>query len=142
MNPRHAAALAFALFLTGCATQQQKAIDAEIANTPILCAQGEGCEVKWGRALSWVTQNSHWKIRNSTDSLITTESGTVDDGDVHAYFSILKTAQGGGQYRIDFQAACNNMFGCQPSVDALRDSFYSTVVPEQYHQIVASHPEP
>jgi hypothetical protein len=135
------ASFAVALFLVGCASQQQKSIDAEIADTPIMCTQGEDCEVKWGRAVTWVTQNSYWKIRNSTDMLITTENATVGSGDTHPSFSILKTAQGNGKYRIDFQAGCDNMFTCNPSVNTLRDSFYSVVVPEQYHQIVASHPE-
>jgi hypothetical protein len=134
------ALFAVALFSMGCATQQQKSINAEIANTPIICTQGEGCEVKWGRALTWVTQNSHWKIRNSTDSLLTTESGTPDDGNTNPSFSILKTAQGDGKYRIDFQAGCNNMFACQPSVDTLRTNFFAALEPEKYHLIVASHP--
>jgi hypothetical protein len=129
-----------AFLLIGCATQQQKAIDAEIANTPILCTRGDDCEIKWGQALSWVTQNSYFKIRNSTDMLITTET-SPDEGDVHASFSILKIAQGGGKYRIDFQAACNNMFTCNPSVTTLRDRFFAALEPEQYHLIVAAHSE-
>jgi hypothetical protein len=130
-----------ALLLVGCASQQQKSINSEVANTPIICTRGDDCEVKWGRALTWVTQNSYYKIRNSTDSLITTESGIVDDGDTHASYSILKTAQGDGEYLIDFQAGYNNMFACTPSINKLRDSFFSAVEPELYHQILASHPQ-
>src|SRR5260221_10322641 len=105
--------LILAVVLTGCATQQQKAVNAEVASTRILCVRGDDCEVKWGRALSWVNSNSNWKIRSATDSLISTESGG-DSGETAASFSILKTPLGGGHYQIEFQAGCANFIGCVP----------------------------
>ncbi len=114
------------LVLAACATmtpQQQAELKSEAAR-PITCSTKDDCEVKWARALRWVQDHSRWKIRNATESLITTE-GPFDSTD--AAFSITKLATDGGVYEIEFRAGCGNIFGCVPSILELSASFNRSV---------------
>lgn len=54
--------------------QQRKAAEiARKASATITCALGTDCEVRWSRVTTWLQENSTWKFRNVTDTLITTE---------------------------------------------------------------------
>lgn len=121
-------ALTVAALLSSCATPQQKAMLEMDASRPMICQQGQDCEVKWSRALVWVQDNSRWKLRIANDSLITTE-GPFDTTD--ASFSINKIPLGNGQYSIAFRAGCGNMFGCVPSLLELKASFVNAVLLSQ-----------
>jgi hypothetical protein len=122
MKSRTILFVVFSLVLGGCATMStsDKAYYQRVANSPIYCTDAEDCEVKWGRAILWVSQNSHWKIRNQSDWLITTE-GPFDT--VHAAYSINKVPLGNGKYQIMMQAGCGNLFGCVPSILQLKADF-------------------
>lgn len=95
-----------------------------LANSPIYCSNEEDCEVKWGRAILWVSKNSHWKIRNQSDSLITTEGPFKT---VYPAFIINKVPLGKGMYQIMFDAGCGNIFGCIPSTIQLKANFVEFV---------------
>lgn len=99
--------------------QQQAAVDANAA-MEVTCTGQQDCEMKWARALDWVQRNSHWKLRNVSDMLITTE-GPLDT--TYAAFEITKFPKGNGAYEIRFRAACGNMFGCVPSIKQLTANF-------------------
>lgn len=95
------------------------------AADPVVCQRGEDCEVAWGRALQWISANSHWKLRNVTDFLIATE-GPMDTD--RPAFTIQKVPQGQGVYRIEMSAACadtmdNRLRGCDPDVTYLIATF-------------------
>lgn len=91
----------------------------------IICSKGEECEVRWGRSVAWVSQNSYWKMRNQTDALIETE-GPLDSPNLA--YSITKTPLGGGKYEIGFSAGCGNMFGCVPDAYDAREDFTTFVL--------------
>lgn len=109
---------------SGCSTvllsKQQRTQLAAVANKTIYCEGGEDCELKWGRAILWITQNSHWKIRIQTDNLTTTE-GPFDT--VYAAYQVQKIPLGNNKYTINMVAGCGNIFGCVPSILELKASF-------------------
>jgi hypothetical protein len=112
------------LEVTAKPTPQQEALLQLEASRPITCSQGQDCEVKWGRALLWVQDNSRWKIRIANDTLITTE-GPRDTTD--AAYEISKDLTDKGIYSISFHAWCGNRFGCFPSISELQASFVNFV---------------
>lgn len=115
------------MFLSACATMSvaERARLTEIAGTSIYCQGKDDCEVKWGRAILWVSNNSHWKIRNQTDSLITTE-GPFDS--LYAAYSVNKVPLGNAKYQIIMKLGCGNMFGCVPKVLVLKADFVKSVL--------------
>jgi hypothetical protein len=115
------------ILLSACAapTPQQKAQWNLDASRPVTCSKGSDCEVKWSRALSWVQNNSRWKLRIANENLITTE-GPFDTPS--AAYSITKVANSDGIYTIDFRAGCGNIFGCVPSILQLQADFVNYVM--------------
>jgi len=113
------------IFAGGCATPAQRAKLQQIANQPIYCEKGNDCEVKWGRAILWISNNSYWKIRQQTDNLITTE-GPFNK--TKASYVVNKTPLGGGRYQITMRLGCGNPFGCVPSTLSLKASFVKFVL--------------
>ena len=105
-------------------SKQQISYLSNQANTPIYCEGGENCEIKWSRAIMWISQYSHWKIRVQTDSLITTE-GPFDT--VDAAYQVQKVPLGNNKYSIDMSLGCGNPFGCVPSALELKASFVQFV---------------
>ena len=73
------------------------------ANIPLYCHGAGDCEVKWGRALGWVLDNSSWKIRHESYQLITTE-GLPDDPRLS--YRAHKVHLGEGRYRILLRVGC------------------------------------
>lgn len=131
--------VALALILvSSCATMStsDRTYYQRIANSPIYCSGTEDCDVKWGRAILWVSQNSHWKIRNQTDSLITTE-GPFDT--VHAAYSINKVPLGKGKYQILMRAGCGNPFGCVPNILQLKADFVEFVSQQNFERYDTSY---
>jgi hypothetical protein len=117
-----------AAVLAGCNTMtpaQQSAVEANAARS-VTCQQGEDCEVKWGKALAWVRAHGAYKISQATDTLITTMGPLPSDP--RPSYSIMKTAQGGGVYAIDFDGGCDNIFGCIPSLIQAKADFVLTVM--------------
>jgi hypothetical protein len=120
--------LAASVLLAGCATvspEQQAALSAE-ASRPVTCTAGPDCEVKWGRALKWVLDNSSYRVQSQSDVMISTMGPLPNDP--RPAFTITKMATGGGAYVIDFRAGCDNMFGCIPSLVEAKASFVRTVM--------------
>ncbi|TAN71595.1 MAG: hypothetical protein EPN17_00895 [Methylobacter sp.] len=113
------------LVLASCVNPEKQALLSKVANQSIICGTIDDCEVKWGRSILWITQNSHWKIRQQTEQLITTE-GPLDS--TEAAFVVNKIPLGGGKYQIDIQAACGNPFGCVPETLDLRADFVQFVL--------------
>jgi hypothetical protein len=115
-------------------TRRQNQVKEEVLRTPIVCEKGDDCEQKWGAALLWVTQNSHWKIRNQSDSLISTE-GPFDTS--NAAFTIVKTPLGHGRYQIVMDAGCGSSLfvGCDPKVSDLKAAFFKTLDPTAFAAI-------
>ena len=126
------------IFTSSCMTMSasDKAYYQRVANSPIYCSDADDCEVKWGRAILWVSQNSHWKIRNQSDNLITTE-GPFDS--VYAAYCINKVPLGKGKYRIMMRAGCGNPFGCVPSTLQLKANFVEFVSQKTFDRYDTSY---
>jgi hypothetical protein len=90
------------------------------ANQTITCTAGTDCEYKWSRAMEWVQNNSAWKFRTVTDTLLTTE-GPNDT--VKPAFEIARLSQGDGKnYRITMRAWCG-AGNCEELITQLRANF-------------------
>lgn len=113
------------LSLLGCGIRDIKRGKQHAAINPIYCAGGEDCEVKWGRSIQWILQNSQWKIRMQTNEIIDTYRG--DNTSAKTAFTINKIPLGSNRYQIVMSAACGNLFGCFPSPDKAQSSFYDFV---------------
>ncbi|MDR3507015.1 MAG: hypothetical protein P4L64_03860 [Caulobacteraceae bacterium] len=119
---------AMGLCLAGCETitpEQLAAQNAQASRT-VECRGQEDCDVKWGRATRWVLDNSEFKIRSQSETMIAT-MGPLPNDPTPA-FTITKIALGQGAYEFDFRGGCDNMFGCVPSMTASRASFVNAVM--------------
>lgn len=116
-----------ALLVCGCATMspERSAELQRMAAQPIICEKGQDCEIKWGRSILWITRNSHWKLRQQTDQLITTE-GPFDTTD--AAFTVNKVPIGNDRYQIVMDCWCGNLFGCIPDLLSLKADFTQFVL--------------
>jgi hypothetical protein len=75
------------------------------------CAGAEDCQVKWGRAVAWVSQHSPWRIQTQTDNLIQTY-GPGDSASTSTAFVVNKIPVGSGEYQISMRCGCANFLGC------------------------------
>jgi len=96
----------------------------------ITCTSQNDCAVKWGKAVAWVSQNSSFKLRLATDFIITTEGPMDGFGFLtKSAFVVNKVPLGGGTYKIDFESSCYMSRHCNPSHEALLESFAAYVDP-------------
>lgn len=119
--------LSHSLFLVlACVSLGACSTTPSISVPPVTCQGKEDCELKWGRSLKWVSDNVRYRIESANDMMIQTK-GPIRYS-VDAAVSLVKIPKGDGVYTIEFDAGCDNMFGCQPSVDAMRASFFQFVM--------------
>jgi len=95
----------------------------EEAAKPVTCNAGKDCELKWSRCLEWVQSNSHWKLRNVNDFIITTE-GPLDTG--YPSYSITKKPEPDGSYSINFSGGCG-VLGCYTDMRYLKAHFVNFI---------------
>ena len=81
----------------------------EFAPAPI-CRGAEDCDVKWGRAVSWILQRNPNVVQRTDDFLLTQPGLTYG----HDKFQLNRIALGGGAYRIAFQFECASVLRCRP----------------------------
>lgn len=101
-------------FLSGCATTmtpEQKAELEKYAAQQITCTEGDDCNVKWGKARTWVLKHSQWKIEILTDSIIQTYGPYNSRASAYV---INKVPMGNRLHKITIYVTCNNLFGCTP----------------------------
>ena len=130
-KPQVIVLLAAPIALSSCGpslTPAQEAALQAVASRPVLCRAGNDCEVRWGRALLWVQTYSAYKVRIAGDSMIATVGPWRHDE--RPAYTITKTANGDGSYTISFQAECDYLFGCVPSLLEAKASFVSFVMAE------------
>lgn len=95
------------------------------ANRVIMCTSGPDCEYKWSRAMEWLQQNSTWKFRTVTDTLLTTE-GPLETA--RPAFEVTKLSQGDGRtYKIAMRAWCG-AGDCEDLILKLRGEFNDFVL--------------
>src|SRR3989442_15490638 len=100
--------IALTLISCGCVSltpEQQDQLERDAARE-IICVMGDDCDVKWGRAIAWVSRNSHWKIQTQTDNLI--QTFTPVGSSAASGFLVNKVPLGNGQYQIVMSSACDN----------------------------------
>ena len=115
--------IAATLLLSGCVTltPEQKAELERQAAQQVTCTKGDDCEVKWGRALTWISQNSQWKIQTQNDNMIQTY--TPINQSAASGFLVNKVPLGNGVYEITMASGCDNLLGCIPNATELKASF-------------------
>jgi len=120
--------------LTGCATttpeqhtnpEQQVTMEKDAAQK-VTCTKGHDCEVKWGRAITWISENSQWKIQTQNEDMIQTD--TAGGGSTASHFLVNKVLRGKGLYEITMMSGCDNFIGCEPDATYLKASFNRFVV--------------
>ena len=62
-----------------------------------------------------------WKIQTQTDLLVQTYNSA--DGSQSPSFTVSKAASGEGLYEISLNGACDNLFGCNPTIPEARTKF-------------------
>ena len=89
-----------------------------LKNNPV-CYAGEDCELKWGRAVSWVI-NHGANIVQRTDDFILTQPGMLYGEDA---IQINRISRGNQQYEIVIRFECASIISCKPrtSVNAFID---------------------
>lgn len=111
-----AAAMFAAAAVGGCvstAAQPQRPLP------PITCKKGSDCDMKWSRAVTWVSRNAGYKIQTQTDALIQTFGPVGDDTELAV--TVNKTMVSPNSYEIAAKMSCGNMLGCLPQpYNALR----------------------
>lgn len=114
---------AWVLLMGGCSTMtpEQKVALEQNAARPVICSKGDDCDVKWGRALSWVLKNSSWKIQSQSDNLI--QTFTPINASAASGFIVNKVPLGNGQFQIVMTSGCDNFLGCIPDAITLKASF-------------------
>ena len=116
------------LIVAGCSTvtpQQEAQIHAN-ANRKITCSKGTDCDMKWGRAIAWISQNSHWKIQTQTDYIIQTY--TALGGSPSSSFLVNKVPVDNDTFEIVMTSGCGNMFGCTPDATTLKAMFTNFII--------------
>ena len=109
--------------LSGCVTltpEQQAQLERDAAQQ-ITCTKGEDCEVKWGRAITWISRNSQWKIQTQNDNMIQTYTSVGSSA--ASSFLVNKVPLGNGVYEIGMTSGCDNLLGCIPDATELKASF-------------------
>ena len=121
-------AVLFVSLLVGCAStpEQDVAMRRDVVRD-VTCEGQSDCEVKWGRAIQYVLDNSSFRIQQQTDSLIQT-AGPSSKNQSDLAMLISKVPLGGGKYRFDLRAGCDNAFGCYPSLEYAKAYFVRTVM--------------
>ena len=113
-------AIAATLFLSGCTGLTAEELE-RYAAQKITCAQGDDCDVKWGRAITWISQNSPWKIQTQNDSMIMTYPPTNESP--ASGFLVNKVPLKTGVYEITMSSRCGKLDGCIPNPTELKGSF-------------------
>jgi hypothetical protein len=104
-------------------SREQALVDS--AGRVIACTAGPDCEYKWSRAMQWLQQNSSWKFRTVTDTLLTTE-GPLDTA--KPAFEVTKIPQGDGRnYQVAMRAWCG-AGNCEDLILRLRSNFNDFVL--------------
>ena len=101
-----------ALLLAACASQQITQSQLDEIKTPVICKDKADCDAKWSKTQAWVVNNTRWKIKIATDTIIQTE-GPFDQTDLA--FTATKQINKDGSGEIGISAGCGNFFGCIPS---------------------------
>jgi hypothetical protein len=101
------------LGLGGLSKDQRAKLINEIRSNPVVCTSESDCKMRWGRAISWIIQNSSLKLQMQTDNVASTYN-CVGQSCAQSSFTINMVPIGGGKSRIAFKAGCRNMFGCFP----------------------------
>lgn len=109
--------------------EQRTALQAK-AERRIVCAKGDDCEAKWGRAITWVVRNSEWKIQTQTENIIQTFGPSTQFNSTANAFTVNKVPLGEGRYEITIGAGCGNLFGCIPDPMVQKASFNGFVLGE------------
>jgi hypothetical protein len=78
---------------------------------PPICASSPACISMWQYAQVWVNQNSNWKIRVVSDTVIETFG---PDNSTDVAYAITKEPLGDNRYQIVMRARCGSVSGCSP----------------------------
>jgi hypothetical protein len=117
-------ALVLLLVIGGCAHPEYDRLQADAAarasSINITCLDAKECPAKWGRAVQWVSDNSFYKLRIASDTIITTE-GPLSSGFIahNSAVAVNKVPRGDGTSAIIFKSWCANAFGCVPTHEML-----------------------
>lgn len=106
------------LMMSGCATQQEPELPAELQpywNTALYCEGDAECKKMWERATYFVNANAGFKLQILNDNVI--ETYNPPHGNTNMAFSISKEPMGDGKYRIWTKVWCGNMFGCSQPIN-------------------------
>jgi len=79
-----------------------------------------GCTVEWQRAQLWLAKHATMKVQTATDVLLQTYNPPEDHPQYG--FSVTKEPIGAGRYRIATEIFCQNLIGCSPRKEDVRNA--------------------
>lgn len=88
--------------------------------------EGADCDTKWGRAIAWISQNSHWKIQIQNEHMIQTY--TAVGGSPSSSFLVNKVPVDNDTFEIVMTSGCDNIFGCTPDAATLKAMFTNFLI--------------
>jgi len=106
--------------LAGCATvppSDRQPIQA------ITCKSKADCDVKWSKAVAWVSANAAYRMQVQSEQLIQTYN-SIDTG---LSVVVNKISEPNGAGKIVARMSCGNMFGCFPDTYVALQQFTAFV---------------
>lgn len=107
--------------IIGCAALVGCAAPPRYQPEPILCLDRPQCDAMWSRAQLFIVQKSGYRLQVATDSVLQT-FGPMGASTALA-FTVTRELAPDGSGVISMSAACDNMFGCIPSVTLTGQQF-------------------
>lgn len=120
-------ACAAALAMTATAAP---ALASSGASPPVTCAAGPDCQLKWSRAIAWVSQTSNFGVHIQTEHLIQT-NGPSERNALYPAFTVNKLDNGDGTFSIQMSMRCESWVGCDPDVKAAVADFVRTLTADR-----------
>lgn len=119
---RHVGAVVLAALLSACSAAPERrdlswqipsAEERTALETPVTCYGADECSRAWRKATVWITQNSAWKIRLATDSLLETFGPTRSD--LELAYRLTRRPLGQDVDEIVLEAFCGQVgYICRP----------------------------
>jgi len=81
------------------------------ASREIVCQSPSECDAMWGRAIFWITQNSHFRVQQQTDFIVATYGPDAQ----FPSFTVNRVPIGSGGARIVVDVRCGPSIFCPPN---------------------------
>ena len=100
-----------------------------VERRPLLCNEGTDCEMKWAKAVAWLSLNAPTRLQSQTD-LVASTYNCVGAICMKTSFTINQIPQGNGVRKILFRGGCRNRVCIPDPLNAQEDFINYVLGPE------------